>query len=158
MKIGVLSDTHDYFDSRLPGLFDGVDHILHAGDIGRPWIILELEQIAPVTAIIGNTDDGLPFRDTAIVTLAQRTFLLHHIVHPDKLNKQVRDLIIRNNPDVVIFGHTHQRSHETRDGTLYLNPGYAGVPRPNLERSVAILDCDDSGFTVDFIDLESPSP
>jgi uncharacterized protein len=153
IKIGVLSDTHDHYDPRLPELFSGVDHILHAGDIGRPWILLELEQIAPVTAVTGNTDDGLPLRDVAIVTLAQRTFLLHHIIHPENLSKPVHDLIIRHNPDVVVFGHTHERSHETRNGTLYLNPGYAGLPRPNVDRSVAILDCDDSGLTVDFIDL-----
>jgi uncharacterized protein len=153
MKIGVLSDTHDHFDPRLPELFAGVDHILHAGDIGRPWVILELEQIAPVTAVVGNTDVGLPYRDTAVVTLAQRTFLLHHIIQPEKLTKPVLNLVIRNNPDVVVFGHTHQRFHETRDGTLFLNPGYAGAPRSNLARSVVILDCDDTGLTVDFFEL-----
>lgn len=153
MKIGVLSDTHDHFDPRLPELFAGVDHILHAGDVGRAWVILELEQIAPVTAITGNTDVGLPFRDTAVVTLSERKFLLHHIVNPEKLSKPLRALIIRNNPDVIVFGHTHQRSHETRDGTLFLNPGYAGVARDKADRSVAILDCDDSGFTVDFLEL-----
>jgi uncharacterized protein len=153
MKIGVLSDTHDHFDPQLPERFAGVDHILHAGDIGRPWIILELEQIAPVTAVLGNTDVGLPFRETAVVTLASRTFLLHHIVNPDKINKPLREMIIRNNPDVIVFGHTHQRSHETRDRTLFINPGYSGLPRPGVERGVVILDCDESGITVDFLDL-----
>ena len=56
-RIAVLSDTHNYFDPRLPRLFAGVDHILHGGDIGLPAIILALEQIAPVTAVAGNTDD-----------------------------------------------------------------------------------------------------
>ena len=50
MKIGVISDTHGHLDRRVFGLFDGVDHILHAGDIGYPSLILELEAIAPVTA------------------------------------------------------------------------------------------------------------
>ena len=56
LRVGVISDTHDFFDPRLPVLFAGVDRILHAGDIGMPWVILELEQIAPVTAVIGNSD------------------------------------------------------------------------------------------------------
>ena len=46
MKIGVLSDTHGFLDPRIPELFAGVDHILHAGDVGQPLILVELEQIA----------------------------------------------------------------------------------------------------------------
>jgi len=57
MKIAVISDTHNFFDPRIPQLFAGAEHILHAGDIGLPWVLLELGQIAPVTAVSGNTDD-----------------------------------------------------------------------------------------------------
>ena len=60
MKIGVISDTHDFFDPRIPELFKDVEHIIHAGDIGSMAIISELEKIAPVTAITGNTDSMLP--------------------------------------------------------------------------------------------------
>jgi hypothetical protein len=71
MKIGVISDTHNFFDPRISRLFAGVEHILHAGDIGLPRIILDLEQIAPVTAVSGNTDDpGLHYRPTECVELA----------------------------------------------------------------------------------------
>jgi hypothetical protein len=56
-QVGVISDTHNYLDPLIPHLFAGVDHILHGGDIGMPAIILALEQIAPVTAVAGNTDD-----------------------------------------------------------------------------------------------------
>jgi hypothetical protein len=153
MRIGVISDTHDHFESRLPELFQGVDHILHAGDIGRPWIILELEQIAPVTAVTGNTDVGLPFRPTILVPLSNRTFLLQHIIDPDSLKHPVRQLLIRDNPDVVVFGHTHRRFCETREGTLFINPGYAGEPRPDQDRSAVILHCDDTGITAEFLDL-----
>ena len=75
MKIGVISDTHGYFDPRLPALFAGVDHILHAGDIGRYDIISELENIAPVTAVLGNNDYDLTLRETEIVTLDGRKVL-----------------------------------------------------------------------------------
>src|SRR6185436_8015579 len=82
MKIGLISDTHNYLDPRVPKLFEGVDHILHAGDVGLSALIVELEQIAPVTAVVGNTDEGLPLRETESVTLGGKKFLLHHIVTP----------------------------------------------------------------------------
>ena len=80
MKIGVISDTHDHLDPRIAGFFHGVDHILHAGDIGLPWIILQLEEIAPVTAVLGNNDVGLNFRETEVVQLDGCKFMVHHIV------------------------------------------------------------------------------
>jgi len=64
MKIGVISDTHDYLDPLILQLFQGVDHIIHAGDVGMQIIIFELEQIAPTTAVIGNTDLGNPLKLT----------------------------------------------------------------------------------------------
>ena len=80
MKIGVISDTHDYLDARIPELFEGVEHILHAGDIGLAWVILQLKNIAPVTAVLGNNDAGLSFKETELVELGQFKFLIHHIV------------------------------------------------------------------------------
>ena len=145
MKIGVLSDTHDHLDPKIPALFDGVDHILHAGDIGLPWLILQLESIAPVTAVLGNTDAGLSFKETEIVRLDGRKFLVHHIVDVRAPTPPLNRRIIRENPDVVIFGHTHKPFAEVVGSTLYFNPGYAGRPRFGLERSVAILDCDGAG-------------
>ena len=82
MKIGVISDTHGFLDPQIPKLFAGVAHILHAGDIGDAFIAFELEQIAPVTIVLGNTDLGLSFKETEVVELATRKFLVHHIVNP----------------------------------------------------------------------------
>jgi hypothetical protein len=154
VKVGVISDTHDFFDPRLPTLFAGVDHIIHAGDVGLPWVILELEQIAPVTAVIGNSDSGLTLRELEVLQLNDRKFLIYHIVDPGDPARPVRDRIIRENPDVVVFGHTHQQYCEIMDGALYLNPGYAGKPRPQQPRSVALLECDAGGITVDFLSLD----
>ena len=73
VKIGVLSDTHNFLDPKFRKLFAGVGHILHAGDIGFSEIISELERIAPVTAVTGNTDGGLVYFETEIVErLAQK--------------------------------------------------------------------------------------
>lgn len=153
MRIGVISDTHNHFDPRLPELFAGVDRILHAGDIGLSWVILELQQIAPVTAVLGNNDAGLPYRETEIVSLEGRKFLVHHIVDVTRITKNLERRLIRENPDVVVFGHTHRRYCETLRGTLFFNPGYAGKPRFGQPRSVAILNCDSTGITADFLEL-----
>ena len=142
MLIAVLSDTHNYLDPRIPKLFAGADHILHGGDIGLPIIVLELEEIAPVTAVGGNTDDpGMHYRPTQTLELAGRKFLVQHIVNPHAPADSLRARLAREQPDVVIFGHTHKPFCETINGTLFFNPGYAGKPRFGLERSVAILHC-----------------
>lgn len=153
-RVGVISDTHDHFDPKVREIFQGVDHIIHAGDIGLPWIILELEDIAPVTAVLGNTDDGgINFKPTELQQVGDRRFLVHHIVEPKNLTDKLRRKIIKENPDVVVFGHTHKPFCETIGNTLYLNPGYAGKQRFSLPRSVAILTCDPQGMTADFFDL-----
>lgn len=153
-RIGVISDTHDYLDPKVRDLFEGVDHILHGGDIGLPWLILQLEEIAPVTAVLGNADEsGINYREVEVVTVGARKFLLHHQVEPQNPADKIKRRIIRENPDVVVFGHTHKQFCETIGTTLYLNPGYAGKQRFNLPRSVAILTCDAEGITADFIPL-----
>jgi len=154
MKIGVISDTHGFLDPKVAQLFKGVDHIFHAGDIGNSFIPFELEQIAPVTAVIGNSDPPLPFKETEVIQLAERKFLVHHIVnHPRDLGDPLRQRVAREKPDVIIFGHTHQPFCQMYDGILFFNPGYAGQPRFGTERSVAILRWDHGHARPKFLPL-----
>lgn len=154
-RIGVISDTHNFLDPKVPALFAGVDHILHAGDIGQPSLILQLEEIAPVTAVLGNTDDaGLRFRQTEIVELDDRKFLIHHIVNPRGLDESLQRRINRERPHVVVFGHTHKPFCETIASTLFFNPGYAGKSRFDMPRSVAILHCNAKGIRSEFLSLD----
>jgi putative phosphoesterase len=153
VKIGVISDTHGYLDPKIFKLFAGVEHILHAGDIGFASIILELEEIAPVTAVYGNTDTGLHFKETEIVELAARKFLIHHIVNPQSPGERVKEKILRARPDAVVFGHTHKRFNETLGDILFFNPGYSGKPKFSVERSVAILHCDAKEIRAEFLPL-----
>jgi putative phosphoesterase len=153
MKIGVISDTHGFLDPKIFQLFSGVGHILHAGDIGYSSIILELGEIAPVTAVRGNTDMDLPFKETETVELSGRKFLVHHIINPYEPAERVSGRIRREKPNVVVFGHTHRSSCETVGDILFLNPGYSGKPKYGTGRSVAILHCDEKEVRTEFLAL-----
>jgi putative phosphoesterase len=154
LRLGVISDTHNFLDPKIPPLFAGVDHILHAGDIGQSSLVLQLEQIAPVTAVLGNTDDsGLHFKLTEIIELDGRKFLIHHIVNPHELDESLERRINREQPAVVVFGHTHKPFCETIRSTLFFNPGYAGKSRFGMERTIAFLHCTAKEIRPEFLAL-----
>jgi putative phosphoesterase len=115
--------------------------------------LLELQAIAPVTAVLGNTDDGVDLNLTEVVQIGGRKFLVHHIVNPHALTDELKVRIAREQPNVVVFGHTHKPFNEVIGGVLFLNPGYAGKQRFALERSVAILHRDESGIRPEFLPL-----
>lgn len=153
MKVGVISDTHGYIDPRVEKIFAGVDHIIHAGDIGYASIILELQMIAPVTAVLGNCDDDIGYRLTESVVVAQKKFVVHHIVNPWALGESVQMRIAKEKPAAVVFGHTHKKFAERVGNILYFNPGYAGKPKFGTERSVAVLQLDNGHIRPEFYPL-----
>jgi uncharacterized protein len=153
MKIGVISDTHNFFDPRIPELFKDVEHIIHGGDVGSMEIISELEKIAPVTAVSGNTDSMLPLREVEVFELGRHKFLLQHIVQPDTPAVLLSHRVQQEKPDVIVFGHTHKPFNKTIDGIWYFNPGYAGKLRFNLERSVALLHFQRDKIKPEFLKL-----
>jgi len=153
MTLGLISDTHGYLDPRVEKIFAGVDHILHAGDIGPDLLIAQLEAIAPVTAVLGNNDASPCFRLTESVTLGGRKFLVQHIVTPRELHSDLKLRLGRERPDAVIFGHTHKPFNEVISGIHFLNPGYAGKNRFGQERSVAILHCDEKAIRAEYLPL-----
>ena len=142
IRIGVIADTHGVFDPAIRRHFRGVDHILHAGDIGDQSVIEQLEQIAPVTAVSGNVDDeeqsGLP--PEAVIELAGRRIAIRHILYEGgKLTEGGRTFIQEIQPDIFIFGHTHQPKIEWFGKTLLFNPGSAGPKRFKLVRGLGLL-------------------
>ena len=153
MRIGVISDTHGYLDPKIPALFQGVEHILHAGDIGYASIILELEQIAPVTAVLGNTDIGLDYAEQAWVTVGGAKFYLEHIIPPMKPAPDLAQRLWKNEARALVFGHSHRRYSKVHGGVLFLNPGYSGKPKLNLVRSAAIIEIRGGELVPQFIDL-----
>ena len=142
IRIGVIADTHDLFDPAIRRHFKGVDHILHAGDIGDQSVIEQLEQIAPVIAVSGNVDDDEQsvFPSEAVIELAGRRIAIRHILYEGgKLTKEGRAFLDRVRPDICVFGHTHQPKVEWFGKTLLFNPGSAGPKRFKLPRGVGIL-------------------
>jgi putative phosphoesterase len=153
MKIGVISDTHNFFDPKIPELFKDVEHIIHAGDIGTSAILSELEKIAPVTAVTGNTDSMLPLKEVEVFELGRHKFLLQHIVQPNTPAVLHSHRVQNEKPDAIVFGHTHKPFNQTIGGIWYFNPGYAGKMRFNLERTVAVLHFQRDKIKPEFLKL-----
>jgi hypothetical protein len=106
-----------------------------------------------VTVVLGNTDHGLPFKETELVTLGEKKFLVHHIVNPRAASETLAAWLRRDRPDAVVFGHTHKAFAETVDGVFFFNPGYAGKPKFGAERSVARLYLEGPEIRHEFIAL-----
>jgi putative phosphoesterase len=136
MRIGVISDTHGLVRPEVHEVFAGVDHILHAGDIGGEEVLAELASIARVTACAGNNDGWRcgPARRSARISLGGLRFLLVHI--RDEAHAELR----RGPADVVVFGHSHKPLEEHRDGIWWFNPGSAGPRRFSLPVCVGLFE------------------
>ncbi len=139
IRLGVIADTHSLFDLVIMRHFRGVNHIIHAGDIGNRLVIDQLEAIAPVTAVSGNVDgyEESGFPTEAIIKLNGFRIAIRHVVfEAGKLTKDGRAFLDRTRPDICIFGHTHQPKNEWFGDTLLFNPGSAGPTRFTLPRMV----------------------
>jgi uncharacterized protein len=145
--IGIISDTHGLFDLKLLTVFRAVDHILHAGDIGKLQVLRQLEALAPVTAVYGNIDEGnVPSgleRERTMDLYGIRIFMLHILGDPQRLDLPVSQKIERLQPHVVVFGHSHKPLLQKQGTILYFNPGSAGPKRFSLPRSVGLLRLQD---------------
>ena len=134
MIVGVISDTHGLLRPEALAALAGVDHILHAGDVGDPVILDALRAIAPLTAIRGNVDRTGPCAElpaTEAIELAGCLFYLIHSIDDLDLHPAAAGI------GAVISGHSHKPSISWRDGVLYLNPGSAGPRRFSLPISLA---------------------
>ena len=154
--VGVISDTHGKLDERIPELFAGVSHIIHAGDIGDEELIWRLEKVAPVIAVRGNNDSAaMCFPNERRAVILGRTFYVRHqFATAEKLSPAQQRLIEQRMPDVVIFGHSHQAYSGQWRGTLLFNPGGAGPKRFSLPRSVGLLELDEESVGSRIITLD----
>jgi uncharacterized protein len=163
MRVGLVSDTHGLFDARLPEVLDGADLVLHAGDVVKPEILQALREIAPLTAVRGNNDEGHPalerLPETALVAVGPLTLLLVHDLGPRERPKPpARALLVRHRPELVVHGHSHRPGAARVGGTLFVNPGSAGPRRFSLPRTAATLDVRGRVVRVTFFDLGGDTP
>jgi uncharacterized protein len=143
MRLGIIADTHGLLRPEVFDVFKEVDHIIHAGDIGPADLLTELEALAPVTAVWGNTD-GWELRQRLPEVVEMRLegfdFLVIHghqfgSPSPDKINAAYPKA------EIIIFGHTHMPLLTTIDLVVTaMNPGGAGRRRFDLRPSVGIME------------------
>ena len=150
--VGILSDNHSDWPLHIAESLAGVDAIIHAGDIGPYKLVLDMEAIAPTTAVLGNTDGDMPINESAVVTLDGKKFFVQHIVDPHRLQASLRERLKRIEPDVVVFGHTHMPFCETLGSVLFLNPGSVTQPRGDYRPSIVRLTFDHGKITPKFIE------
>jgi putative phosphoesterase len=151
----LISDTHGLLRPEVFDYFTGVERILHAGDIGTVDILIELEAIAPVTAVRGNTD-GYEVRarvpEVATLELAGRRIV---VVHGDQLGTPTPPALRAAYPaaEIIIFGHTHRPLVDRAEGSLVINPGAAGPQRFKLRPSIGILTLGEGVSEVEIIEI-----
>ena len=143
MRLGVIADTHGLLRPAVFDVFAEVDHILHAGDIGRDDLLIELEALAPVTAVFGNTDGFDIRRRCPQVAHLELDGLAITVTHGDQFGSPTPALLHGAFPeaDIIVYGHTHQAVLELVDRTVtVMNPGAAGPCRFDVLPSVGIME------------------
>lgn len=131
-RIALISDTHSFFDEKLPNYFAECDEIWHAGDIGSIELCDTLSNIKPLKAVYGNIDNNkirsqfpehLFFESEGVKTL-----IIHIAGSPPTYNPRVKELLRKYTPKVLICGHSHilKVMFDTKNNILYMNPGAAG--------------------------------
>lgn len=148
--VGVISDTHGRLPQSVLKAFEGVDLIVHAGDIGKLEILDYLKKTAPIIVVRGNMDTGnwtrhLPEKE--VIKVSKILLCVIHDVYKIKL--------IPNSSacQIVISGHTHRPLVEKQQDVLFLNPGSAVQPRYGYPASVAMLRINDNSIDARLIEI-----
>ena len=147
--IGAISDTHGLLRPQALAALAGYDPIIHAGDVGSPDVLVKLGALAPVHAVRGNVDHGAWSADLPMMQRIKidgfRIYVIHILA---ELNPQTA-----NNVDAVIYGHSHQPKIETKNGTLFFNPGSAGPRRFRLPITVVRITAEHGRLRAEIIEL-----
>lgn len=152
-QIGLLSDTHSYWDERFNQYFADCDEIWHAGDIGSLEVIERLSKIGPVRAVYGNIDGQnirTVFPEVNRFTIENTTVLMKHIGgYPEKYDKSVKHLLLEEPPQLFISGHSHilKVLFDKKLNILHINPGAAGKYGFHTIRTIVRFKIDNGNFT-----------
>jgi uncharacterized protein len=148
--IGVISDTHGLLRPEAVKALRGATKILHAGDVGDPEVLEELEKIAPVITVRGNVDGGpwarkIPLNE--VIEVEGVSIYMLHIL--EKLDLKPEAAGFR----VVVYGHSHVPKKEEKNGVMFFNPGSAGPRRFKLPVTVGKLIVENDQVRGEIIDL-----
>lgn len=147
-RIGIISDTHAYWDDRYALHFAGCDEIWHAGDIGSPQLLDQLEGIAPVRAVYGNVDGAELRRRCREVERftcdGVKVWMTHIGGYPGRYAPGVGAMLAQERPNVFVSGHSHilKVMPDKRLGLLHINPGAAGIQGWQTVRTLVLFTLD----------------
>lgn len=149
MKLGVISDTHGVLREEVIENLKDCDYIIHAGDIGNEDIVHTLNSIAKTFVVRGNNDnDGYALNIPEYREIEIDQVLIYVTHDKEDIPKELREV------DLVIYGHSHKYSEETKDGIIYLNPGSCGRKRFSLPLSMAIVEINLDEINITKVDIE----
>ncbi|MFR9165913.1 MAG: metallophosphoesterase family protein [Dysgonomonas sp.] len=132
LRIGLLSDTHNFWDEKFRQHFDDCDEVWHAGDIGSIDLALKFEAFKPFKAVYGNIDDAkvrTAYPEFLRFTSENVDVLMTHIGgYPGKYSPKVNGIMKINPPKLFICGHSHilKVIYDKKHNCLDMNPGAAG--------------------------------
>lgn len=151
--VGLISDTHGLVRPGVFSALEGVDLILHAGDVGD-GVLEELNAIAPVSAVRGNTDPaGIPGLEDALDL--ELGGVRVHVSHGHEVGSPTPDkLLATYSADVIVYGHTHKQLVVTAEGRWVVNPGAAGAQRFKLRPSVGRLTIERARVEIELVELD----
>jgi len=153
IKIGLLSDTHNYLDPAIFNYFSGCDEIWHAGDIGTIGIADQLEKFKPLRAVYGNIDGGdvrkVHPKDQRFLCEKTDVWITHIGGDPGRYARDVREEIKKNPPKLFICGHSHilKVIHDKKLNLLHINPGAAGKYGLHKVRTIVRFTIDGDAST-----------
>ena len=151
--VGLVADTHGLVRPDIFSALDGVELILHAGDVGGIEVLTELATIAPIEAVAGNTD---PLGSPGLAAFLDREIegVRIHVSHGHEVGRPTPERLLALYPhDVLVYGHTHRQLITRAEGRLVINPGAAGPRRFSLLPSVGKLVIEDGRFEAEIVPL-----
>lgn len=131
-KIGVMSDSHGIVPKGIYEFFKDVDLILHCGDIGSFQVLETIRKFKPLVAVYGNIDGAEIYQEIKKVEcfkVEECKILMTHIGgYPEHYEKTMREMIIREKPNIFLSGHSHilRVMYDKKYSLLHINPGACG--------------------------------
>ena len=152
-KIGLISDTHSYWDDRYIKYFEPCDEIWHAGDIGSTEIIEKLSSFRKFRGVYGNIDNQeirLILPEMQRFQIEGADVLIKHIGgYPGKYTSSIRNIMKSNPPTLFISGHSHilKVLYDKQYKLLHINPGAAGIYGFHTVRTLVRFTISEGNFS-----------